>query len=169
MEKTQDFNDRFEEANLLLKHRAFDEACKIYSELIAENSSIPELYNNYGLALFYLDRYDEAIEKFSKAIELKNDFSLPYANIGLVYLNSGEYEKAVSYFKKALEFDPQNPETHYNLAVTYFRIDMKNEAIVHYEDFLKFSGDEYKNLKESVRKIVAELREAQKSEETAQG
>ncbi|MGB9822364.1 MULTISPECIES: tetratricopeptide repeat protein [Thermodesulfovibrio] len=158
MEK-QDFEARFEEANLMLRYKEFEEACKIYSELIKENSNLPELHNNYGLALFYLSKFEEAIEEFKKAIEIKKDFALPYVNIGLVYLNKEEYEKAIEYFLKALEFDHENPETHYNLAVTYYRIDRKLDALNHYEAFIKYSGDDYSKLKESVQRIIAQIKE----------
>lgn len=168
MERGKDFSERFEEANLLLKYKAFEEACKAYEELISENFEVPELYNNYGLALFYSDRFDEAVEQFRKAIELKSDFSLPYSNIGLVHLNRGEYDRAIDYFKRAIELDPQNPETHYNIAVSYFRIERKSEAAYHFEEFLKYSADEYRNLREGVKRIVSEIRETQKSLSSSQ-
>ncbi|WP_353684934.1 tetratricopeptide repeat protein [Thermodesulfovibrio sp. 3907-1M] len=158
MEK-QDFETRFEEANLMLRYKEFDEACKIYRELIQENSNLAELHNNYGLALFYLSKFEEAIEEFKKAIEIKEDFALPYANIGLVYLNKEEYEKAVGFFLKALELDPENPETNYNLAVTYYRMNKKSDALKHYEAFIKYSGENYPNLKNSVTKIIEEIKE----------
>ncbi len=61
------FEERFEEANLMLRYKEFEESCKIYSELIQENPNLPELHNNYGLALFYLNKFDEAIEEFKKS------------------------------------------------------------------------------------------------------
>lgn len=156
----QSFEERFEEANLLLRYREFEEACKIYSELIKENSNLPELHNNYGLALFYLNKFEEAINEFKKAIEINSSFALPYANTGLVYLNKEEYEKAEEFFLKALELDSENPETHYNLAVTYYRMDKKPDALKHYEAFIKYSGEDYRNLKESVQKIIAQIKES---------
>lgn len=165
MEKENSFEERFEEANLLLRYKEFEEACKIYSELIKENSNLPELHNNYGLALFYLDKFDEAINEFKKATEIDSTFALAYANIGLVYLNKEEYEKAEQFFLKALELDPQNPETHYNLAVTYYRMDKKSDALKHYEFFMEYSGEEYSKLKESVKKIIDQIKEALQTKE----
>jgi len=168
MEKKATFEEMFEEANLLLRYKEYDEACKIYSELIKENSQSLELHNNFGLALFYLDRFDEAIEQFKKAIEIDNNFALPYANIGLVYLNKGEYSKAEEFLLKALEIEPQNPETHYNLAVTYYRIQKKEEALKHYEAFINYSSQDYSRLKESVNKIIAQIKETLQSKEDSQ-
>jgi len=54
MEQELTFEERLQEANLLLRYSQYEEACRIYSELIRENSQIPELHNNYGLALFIL-------------------------------------------------------------------------------------------------------------------
>lgn len=160
MENQINFEEKLEEANLLLRYREFEEACKIYDELLNENHQYPELYNNYGLALFYLDKFDEAIEKFQKAIEIDPNFALGYANIGLVYLNKSDYEKAKQFFLQALERDPENPETHYNIAVTYYRLNKKTEALKHYEAFLGFSGDDYGKLKESVQKIIKQIKES---------
>ncbi|GLI53398.1 tetratricopeptide repeat protein [Thermodesulfovibrio yellowstonii] len=164
MENKINFEEKLEEANLLLRYREFGEACKIYDELLNENYQSPELYNNYGLALFYLDKFDEALEKFQKAIEVDTAFALAYANTGLVYLNKGEYEKAEQFFLQALERDPENPETHYNIAVTYYRLNKKNDALKHYEAFIDFSGDDYGKLKESVQKIIAQIKSIQKEE-----
>jgi tetratricopeptide (TPR) repeat protein len=167
MEK-KGFEERFEEANLLLRYNAFEEACKIFNELINENLNLPELHNNYGLALFYINKFEEAIDEFKKAIELNSTFSLPYANIGLVYLNQEEYEQAVEFFLKALQLDPENPETHYNLAVTYYRMDKKPDALRHYESFIKYSGDDYQKLKESVQKIILQIKETPQTLESDQ-
>ncbi len=160
MEREITFEERLEEANLLLRYREYEEACKIYNELLKENRSSPELHNNYGLALFYLDRFDEALEEFKKAIEINNSFALPYSNIGLIYLNREEYDRAEEFFLKALNIDPKNPETHYNIAVTYYRMGKKKDALKHYEDFMSLCGQDYGNLKESVRKIISQIKDS---------
>lgn len=160
MEQKMTYEERFEDANDFLRYREFDQACKIYEELINEGFYSPELYNNYGLALFYLDQLEEALKQFEKAISLDKSFSLPYTNIGLIYLNKEEYEKAVEYFLNSLKLEPNHPETLYNLAVTYYRMGDKTQALKFYEDFLNFAGDEHKALKESVSKIIAQIKQA---------
>lgn len=164
MEKEISFEEKLEEANLLLSYRDYEEACKIYEELISKKFNSPELFNNYGLALFYLDKLDEALKEFERAIKLDNSFALSYANTGLVYLNRAQYDEAERFFLKALELDPQNPETHYNLAVTYYRMNNKADALKHYEFFINYAGDEYGKLKESVKKIIAQINEIQNSQ-----
>lgn len=164
----ESFEEKLEEANLLLRYREYEEACKIYSELLKENHSSAELHNNYGLALFYLDKFDEALDEFKKAIEIDNSFALPYSNMGLIYLNKEEYSKAEEFFLKALKIDPENPETHYNIAVTYYRMGKKQDALKHYESFLSFCGQEYGNLKESVKKIIFQIKNSLQTSEGSQ-
>lgn len=159
MEKDLNFDEKLEEANLLLQYREFEEACALYEDLIKLNPNIAELRNNYGLALFYLDKFNEAIDEFKKAIELNKEFALPYSNIGLVYLNQGEYEKAVDSFLTALKLDPTNAETHYNLAVTYYRMNKKDEALKHYEEFIKNNDHRYEKLKTGIEKIIAQIKQ----------
>lgn len=151
------FDEKLEEANHHLVYKNYEEACKIYEELLKEHSSA-ELHNNYGLALFYLDRYEDALREFEKAIEIDREFSLPYINMGLIYLNKGEYEKAIDSLNHALKFDSGNPEAHYNLAVSYYRLEKKKEALTHYEEFIKQGGDEYQALKESVSRIIEQIK-----------
>lgn len=160
MEKEINLEEKFEEANLFLKYREFEQACAIYEELISKGFNSPELHNNYGLALFYLNRVEDSLREFEESIKLDNSFALPYANIGLVHLNMMQYDKAIDFFKKALALDNENPETHYNIAVTYYRIGQKDEALNHYEAFMKFAGDEYGKLKESVHKIINQISES---------
>lgn len=164
MEQELSFEEKLEEANLLLSYREYEEACKIYEELISKEFKSPELFNNHGLALFYLNKYDEALKEFEMAINIDNSFALSYANTGLVYLNLEQYDKAEKFFLKALELNSQNPETHYNLAVNYYRMGNKVEALKHYEFFINYAADEYRNLKESVKKIIAQITEIQNSQ-----
>lgn len=168
MEKEDSFEERLEEANLLLRYKEYEEACKIYRELLKESPTSAELHNNYGLALFYLDRFNEALDEFKKAIEIDNSFALPYSNIGLIYLNKKDYNRAEEFFLKALKIDPENPETHYNIAVTYYRMGKKQEALKHYESFLSFCGQEYGSLKESVKKIIFQIKESLQTSEGSQ-
>ncbi len=159
MEQKIKYEERFEDANDFLRYREFEQACKIYEELINEGFESPELFNNYGLALFYLDQFEEALRKFERAITLDHSFALPYSNIGLIYLNKEEYKRAVDYFTETLRLQPNHPETLYNLAVTYYRMGDKTQALKCYEDFLSFAGDEYRALKESVSKIILQIRQ----------
>ncbi|MEN2985441.1 MAG: tetratricopeptide repeat protein [Thermodesulfovibrionaceae bacterium] len=161
------FYEKLEEANHLLIYREYEEACKIYEELLKENSSA-ELHNNYGLALFYLDKYEEALQQFDRAIQLEENFCLPYINTGLIYLNRGEYEKAVEFLTKAITLDNKNSEAHYNIAVAYYRLNKKKEALFHYEEFIKNSGNEYVKLKESVGKIIEQIKTDLSKQESCQ-
>lgn len=168
MENKPSFEERLEEANLLLGYREYEKACTVYEELISEGFSSAELFNNYGLTLFYLDKFDDALKEFEKAIEFNNTFALPYSNIGLVYLNQQKYNKAVDFFLKALNVAPDNPETHYNLAVSYYRMGKKMHSLKHYELFIEYAGDKYNNLKKSVLQIIKQIKEESKKEEISQ-
>lgn len=168
MEQKVTFEEKLEEANLLLRYKEFEEACKIYEELVKENSQSFELHNNYGLALFYLNNYEQAIEEFKKALDINSNIALPYVNIGLIHLNKEEYDKAEEFFLKALNLDPQNPETHYNLAITYYRMQKKESSLKHYEEFLRHAGEEYRKLKESVSKIIAQIKSDLQTKEGSQ-
>ena len=64
----------FQQANLLVMLRQFDQAIQRYSEAITINPDYADAYNNRGSAYLGKGEYERAIADFDKSIRLKPDY-----------------------------------------------------------------------------------------------
>lgn len=69
-----DPNIKFKEANTLYAAGKYEEAVKIYDELIKDDYLSPEIYYNLGNAYFKLNEIPSAILNFERALKLKPDY-----------------------------------------------------------------------------------------------
>ncbi len=92
----------------------FEEAIKIYDELIYRYSEDPSLYNLYGDFLLKLHKYEEAIEKFFKAEQL--------------YEKEELFEHAVAILKKILRIEPNERRAILKLVELYLKLELPIEA-----------------------------------------
>ncbi|MBF0607125.1 MAG: tetratricopeptide repeat protein [Magnetococcales bacterium] len=76
-------------------------------------------HNNYGVALFKLERYDEAFVQFSRAVAIRSDYVLAQINLGNVYLIRADYDKAIEHYNQALKVQPSNTTARYYIGLAY--------------------------------------------------
>jgi tetratricopeptide (TPR) repeat protein len=79
------------------------EAAKEYYEAISICHDIPTFYNNYGLCLYYLNRYEDAISTLNTAIDLCPTFYLAHSNLCLTYYKLNKFTLGVEAGKKAVD------------------------------------------------------------------
>lgn len=118
----EDINNKFKEANNLIKNKKYKEAKDILKEYINKNK---ELYidskkNNYSfidLTQFYLFVNIFKTKKDTQWINLKCDEA--YRLLGYIAVEEKEYEDALKYLHESLKYNPINIETFFELVETY--------------------------------------------------
>lgn len=93
-----------------------------------------------------------AITYWKKAVALNPNQFGAYNNLGNYYLMTENDNEAIIMYKEALRANPYNAETYYNIAIAYERQGNLSKAREHYLLFIKFAGDEYQEIVESVKK-----------------
>lgn len=70
----------FDEAYKLGKQKKYEEAIKVYSEVIKRNNKLQLAYYNRGLAYFEIKKYEAALADFRKimAMQTKNGFIIKW-------------------------------------------------------------------------------------------
>jgi len=78
-------------------------AVKEFHAAVEISPKFPQALDQYGIALYRMNRNQEAIKRFKQAIEVAPDFIAPYVNLGLVYMKQGKRDDAIAQFKAVLE------------------------------------------------------------------
>jgi len=119
----------------LTKIGALDEALLLYEDLISRNPTAPELYSNYGLALWQKSAADRtlnlepAIAAFQKSIQYRPGDAGLHNNLGMVLKEKGDLEGAISEFRRAIELKPGFAISHANLGAALRLIGRNEEAL----------------------------------------
>lgn len=132
----------------------YQEARKIYNNILSRDPNNAKAYNKLGVILAREGNAEEAKTHFIKALKLNPRMSSAASNLGNVYFEAQDLEKAKEYYEKAIALDPENPIPYNNLAVIYKR----SKDIDKYVKFYK------KSVELSARRISGSRTTPQKKE-----
>ena len=102
--------NRYRLANHYLEDGKYDEALKIFNEVLSNDPDYKEAHLGKALTLLQMENYEGATESFNNAIELDGNFAAAYANRGILYDRTGRFENALTDYRKALELNPDLAE-----------------------------------------------------------
>jgi len=85
--------------------------------------SMPELQDNYGIALMAANQPAEALKHFERAMELTHPSADHFNNIGAAYFNMNEFDKSRDSYRRALELDACSYNARRNLVMLLARTD----------------------------------------------
>jgi tetratricopeptide (TPR) repeat protein len=105
------------------------EALRCYREALPHLGEVPELHNNLGVALLWLDEHKLAREHFEQALRLKQAYPEAHANLGSVLHRLGRHTDALSACLRALALDPHHVTARFNLATIYLHLDRLQLAL----------------------------------------
>ena len=109
VENTPGEND-YRLANKHLEDGNFDEAIRIFNDVLAQFPDYKDAHLGKALTLMQMDDLENSRLSFDKAIELDDDFAQAYANRGILNDRTGNYEDAVKDYKKAIVLNPDLTE-----------------------------------------------------------
>lgn len=118
---SQSIEERISNGVELHKAGKYNEAIKVYENILKDDEKHPEA--NYELALTYsvLKEYDKAIKHCDVVIKSKTDIThLAYAIKGACEDYQGKPDKAIKTFKEGIKFNPNYHSLYYSLALTSY-------------------------------------------------
>jgi tetratricopeptide (TPR) repeat protein len=146
MDFYQSTDDFYNRGNTLCLSGDYEGGIKAYDQDI-QIQPFHEVYQNLGLALFYLDREEDALVSFNKAIELDKTFYQAWYSRGVlllkrtkdIYLGPGsldlseeskkQYKEAIESFNKTIEIEQKYHRAWYDRAECYAIIQEVDLAI----------------------------------------
>jgi Flp pilus assembly protein TadD len=107
----------------------FDEAEKLYRQVVEKFPNRPEGYNKVGVV--FADRRDlvEARYWFQTALSKDKTYAPSLTNLGNLLLEDGKLDEAVVYYQMAINQDPNYVPAHSNMAVALRRQGRYFEAV----------------------------------------
>ncbi len=105
----------FDEGNLLVGQKRFDEAEQAYRQALALNPEFPEALGNLASLLDRLGRLPEAEDAYRKALVHMPDHPVILTNLGSVLEKSEKTADALDIYRRAADADPGSAERLYDL------------------------------------------------------
>lgn len=121
-----------EEALRLTNDGKYQEALKIYEEILGEN--LPEVYNNVGNIYRRLGMLAKAVEMYRRAILVDHTFPLAYFNLACALMEMEKYSEAIMFFEKAESLGLRSFELDVQLALCYIATNNVKKAAKRLED-----------------------------------
>jgi tetratricopeptide (TPR) repeat protein len=130
----------FDQGNSLISQGKYDDALKIFEELLARYPEVYQAHLNVGTCHLRKGDLDRAEAEFKivldKAAGTSGDYRKApqaalraFSGLGEVSLRKGDFESAQKYFSRALEISPQDEVAAYNVGEIYFSNQKIDEAI----------------------------------------
>ena len=88
------------EAIRMMQEKKYEEAAKLFNEIIEENPNDPLGYINFGNLLVELQENERAERFFLKAIELDENAATAYYGLGNLYFEQNQFEQLQKIFSR---------------------------------------------------------------------
>jgi tetratricopeptide (TPR) repeat protein len=127
--QSPDLAARSRDASRAMSERRFDEAARIYRELLQSLPDEPGLHMNLGMALAMGGHDSDAIAPLERAIALNASLLPAHLFLGSSYLAIGQPQKAVAPLERAVKGDPKDVERRQLLVQAYVAVGRTADAI----------------------------------------
>ena len=117
------------QANKLYQENKFEEALKLYQEILFQNAGLTAIHFNAGNCLYHLGKYEESVASFKEAIRIKPDFFESYINLANAYGKLKKFDEAVPLFEEALKTYPESPALLSSAGLLYLNSGMSDKAV----------------------------------------
>jgi len=133
---------RFNLACLLLKKKSYQEAEKIFLELINEDNDDYLSYYNLGIIKFESKNYNIALDFFKKASDIQINFYNAYHQIALTNEKLGNFDEAIKNYNTANSLNTEKLNISWNnLGAIYLKFKKFEEAFKCFGEAINLNGD----------------------------
>jgi tetratricopeptide (TPR) repeat protein len=138
---TDELRSALEAGNKLFAETKFEEAGKVYEDLIAKNPDVYILHKNVGNCRFELQQYDLAEAAYLKVLEKEPGNADIILLIGNCYANRGEADKAMEWYNR-IEFEKiTDPTVLYNIGTSFTKQSKFEDALKYYKRSVEVQKD----------------------------
>ncbi len=139
--KVSSFANEVASAKALHQKGRYEEAVKIYSDVLLKNPSDPQVHFLLGASKKALGKPQEALLAFQKAVEFDEKHQQAWEQIGDLLMNRMDYRGAENAFLKSSALNPASAPSWEGLAQTYLYQQKAAEAESAYEKLLEIEPD----------------------------
>ena len=140
----QDAEVTFKKAENLFASGKYEEAEKLYSQVIESGSKSMNAYLRRGFCRSVLERYDESIADYSHVIDKHPKHPFAYLSRGSAYNKMEKWQDALIDFNMVLNIDPKNQEAYNNRGWAKNGMGLYKEACKDWKTSRKLGNEEAK-------------------------
>ena len=139
--QVKNFGTEIAQAKSFHQQRRYEEAVKIYDEVLAKNPSDAQVHFLLGASKKALGKPQEALVAFQKAVELDEKHQQAWEQIGDLLMNRMDYRGAENAFLRSSELNPNSAPSWEGLAQTYLYQQKAQQAESAYEKLLQLEAN----------------------------
>jgi tetratricopeptide (TPR) repeat protein len=141
----EDLQEKSQRARGAMTAGRYNDAIRLYSELVQAAPQNPGLLLNLGIAFHSAGRYREAITEFDCALKLQPDMMQAKFLTGLAYQKLGEPARAIGPLGNAVHADPSNQIARLELADALLATGRFRESAMHFQKLTELDPAEPKS------------------------
>ena len=141
---SQDSEKIFNKAENLFASGQYEEAEKLYSQVIGLDEKNMNAYLRRGFCLSVLKKYEEAVADYTFVVEKHPKHPFAYLSRGSAYNKMEKWQDALIDFNMVLNIDPKNQEAYNNRGWTKNGMGLYKEACQDWKTSRKLGNEEAK-------------------------
>ncbi len=132
-----------EDAIALIEEKKFLEAKCILTNLVRDNSEMPDIWRYLGLCNVNLDKPARAVLDFKRAVELNDEDATAWFYLGAMSDKLGNHELAEKAYLKVIELRPDYLDAYKNLVVMYMQTGQAEKIDKYEQAIFELGVDDY--------------------------
>ncbi len=130
---------RERQARQAMAEGRYDEAARIYREMLEKLPNEPGVLMNLGMALTTGGHAQEGIDPLTKATKLKPELLPAWLFLGTAYLDLGQPEKAIAPLRHFVDAEPRDVDSRQMLAAAFLMTGRADDALLQYRRLTKLA------------------------------
>ena len=126
-------NQEHEKAYNLMLEKDYQQALKIFDDLIYLFPNEANLFSDRGVNLIHLKKKEEALQDFDQAVFLEDSYGYRYASRAYARDFFGDTQAAILDYEKAIELDPEDAVSYNNIGLLQEKLGYKQKAQKNFE------------------------------------
>ena len=126
-------NTEHEKAYNLMLEKDYQQALKIFDDLIYLFPNEANLLSDRGVIFIHLNKKEEALKDFDQAVFLENSYGYRYASRAYARDFFGDTEAAILDYEKAIKLDPEDAVSYNNIGLLQEKLGYQQKAQKNYD------------------------------------
>jgi tetratricopeptide (TPR) repeat protein len=139
-DRKADADEIYKRAQKQYEKREFDEAIKLFNQVVKLDPTYVEAYVSRGMAWNEKGEYDKAIKDFTAGMQVDAKFVPAYINRGISWMEKSELDKALKDLDAAVKLDPKDDAALFHRGVARSRKGDYDAALEDFEASIQIDG-----------------------------
>ena len=119
----------------------YEQAIKLYKQILAINENIAAVHNNIGLIYYSYKKFNLALKFYKNALKIDNKFIEAHNNIAIIYEKLEQFENAIFHCQEAIKINPEFSKPYNNLGSIYEELGEFKKAVSAYKKSCELQPD----------------------------